>query len=491
MAAEFNSLTSVPMSDVLAASLARAAEYARAVGAPEVTSEHLLMSLTDDPDASEILSASQIDIHRVQQDMAAAMAQASQGGESAVSDVLSISDDLRRILEAAGAAASGGRRRDIDGAIVLAAIVGDEKTIAAARLRDQGLTFEAAIKALKGMLSQTAPGRTGQGRPVGNHSARAEDVLAGARERVLSRAAPGLAAIPRPATPTMIAAPAAEAAGPSAFVPPDGSAMPLQPVAAAAAPRPALPPPVPPPIPVASPRPAPMRPEPAIAHGDWGGPQLSAPPAPFMPVQNAAAAAPAPVPQPARRPAPQRRGPKTFDLTQFLDPIPRLMRSDVPTAVEIRVPKSELDTIAESMGAAALGGGEQSPVLRALTVRIRAPEGGLHVEPQSPDTQWIENRLDLMSDDFASWRWQVTPRRRGKAKLEVIVSARNISADGSVTEIGILDQPVLVKINLNARRTALKIAGIGAATALGWVLARLEAPLLAVAQSFISRFSGG
>ena len=48
-----------------------------------------------------------------------------------------------------------------------------------------------------------------------------------------------------------------------------------------------------------------------------------------------------------------------------------------------------------------------------MSVRLRAPEGGFWIEMASPETQWIENTLGLLSDDYASWRWIVTPQRRG------------------------------------------------------------------------------
>ena len=60
-----------------------------------------------------------------------------------------MSGDLKRILEAAAAAASQGKRREINGAIVLAAIVGEGRSTSAHMLRAQGMTFEEAIKALQ------------------------------------------------------------------------------------------------------------------------------------------------------------------------------------------------------------------------------------------------------------------------------------------------------------------------------------------------------
>ena len=52
--------------------------------------------------------------------------------------------ELLRVLQAAAQAAQQSRRRQIDGAIVLAAIVGDGKSPAAGLLKAHGLTFEEA-----------------------------------------------------------------------------------------------------------------------------------------------------------------------------------------------------------------------------------------------------------------------------------------------------------------------------------------------------------
>jgi hypothetical protein len=57
--------------------------------------------------------------------------------------------ELLRVLHAAVQAAQQSRRRQIDGAIVLAAVVGDGKSPAAGLLKAHGLTFEEAIRALQ------------------------------------------------------------------------------------------------------------------------------------------------------------------------------------------------------------------------------------------------------------------------------------------------------------------------------------------------------
>ena len=186
-------LSQIPMSPALAATLARAFDGARASGAGEVSLEHLLASLCDDPDAADVLFASQVDVGRLKSEVYGYLNRAIPQGMAPPRDLI-LSMQLRRILEAAAAAARGGRRRDINGAIVLAAIVGDGKSAAAQMLQARGLTFDEAIRALQSALSQPARDP--------HAGAAADDVLARARERVQSRSAPTLRDImqdvPRP-----------------------------------------------------------------------------------------------------------------------------------------------------------------------------------------------------------------------------------------------------------------------------------------------------
>jgi len=169
-------LSRISMSAGLATTVSRAVDYARAQGHQDVTLEHMLMALCDDPDAGLVLAASNIDAARLKAGVADYLSgierRAAPYGQNA--DPV-VSADLLRILEAAAAAARGGRRREINGAIVLAAIVGDGKSPAAQLLRAQGLTFEGAIRALQTARQSTAPPTAG-------------DILASARERVQARA---------------------------------------------------------------------------------------------------------------------------------------------------------------------------------------------------------------------------------------------------------------------------------------------------------------
>ena len=59
------------MSPFLGATLSRAAAYADAQGHMQVTIEHLLLALTEDPEATVVLKSSNIDIARLSADISA------------------------------------------------------------------------------------------------------------------------------------------------------------------------------------------------------------------------------------------------------------------------------------------------------------------------------------------------------------------------------------------------------------------------------------
>jgi len=221
MAGFAEDLKRIPMSQGLGATLTRAADYAQAQGHGEVALEHLLLALTEDDDAAQVLAASHVNLALLKADVSSFLGGLDVRLDGAELAKISLAVDLKRILEAAAAAASQGRRREINGAIVLAAIVGDGRSSAAHMLRAQGLTFEEAIKALQRALAAqpppaapvaapplpvqalapasaavVLPDATGQGGDRTHAKPDAEDILATARARVQTRAAPGLPPLP-------------------------------------------------------------------------------------------------------------------------------------------------------------------------------------------------------------------------------------------------------------------------------------------------------
>ncbi|WP_245279883.1 Clp protease N-terminal domain-containing protein [Hyphomicrobium sp. 99] len=609
-------IAQIPMSSDLGATLARGADFAGSSGAAEVSLEHLLAALCDDPDASAVLDASQIDGERLKADVVARVVASTQPSPNP-QDSLGVSNDVRRILEAAAAASRGSRRRDINGAIVLAAIVGDARSTAAEILEAHGLTFDNAIRALQAALAapREAPAPAQPAPPV------ADDVLARARERVQSRATPSLREImkdmPRPAPPAapypapsaeepsvplpeVVSAPEAEPARPQPsfntgeVAEPQFGADP-RPAAEAPAPSPSLPASLDPRLPIGGERETPQRTEPSFggapsansqpsapgpspvgqgrkpswSQPTWSGQQAPAQPAmrddqsfplPHPPGAISPDASPAappsdifsglpPRPQPSRvqpppippgapmpggpagarmrgpmpsnipmgpgapmgapmgmpgqqRPNPnlghdpafrsgpamgappqQRPGPEgkprrkakggkapNVETGQLAENIPRAMRVGKTSRAEIRIAKASIKALTEGLDGDGKVWQHSVAVTKAMSVRIRAPEGGFFIESASPETQWIESNLGYASDDFASWRFLITPQTRGWSSLQIIVSARTIG-DGVAAETALPDQLVEVKVRTNFARTFARLFGWTIAAIVGGALA--------------------
>jgi hypothetical protein len=123
-------------------------------------------------------------------------------------------------------------------------------------------------------------------------------------------------------------------------------------------------------------------------------------------------------------------------------------------------------------------------------VRLRAPDGSFWIEPGAPETQWVESAASLIHDDYATWRWTIVPRRRGRSKLALMVSARTVGRDGVAAESAPPDRVIEVKVGANWRDAALRWAGWLVALLLGAVLGHVLAPLWALARFYIGRTLG-
>lgn len=615
-------LAQIPMSPDLGATLSRGAEFAAGAGASDVTLEHLLAALCDDSDAIAVLDASNVNVASLKSDVVSRFAQPAVDPAEAPTS-LGVSHDVRRILEAAAAAARGSRRRDINGAIVLAAVVGDGRSAAADILQAHGLTFDSAIRALQAALAPAPPPRA----PAAQPPPVADDVLARARERVQSRSAPSLRDLMKDMSqpvppPPPIATPEAQGS--------NEQAHPESPMADAEPPPASVTPPAPspyveptqppPPDPVAAPRAAPVqderpsRPSPTFglepqsanrpvgigkgapdgdgrdsstghpaqpsfgsslevpdrpvvqpsvrgtipgpshvpAHpaasparaphldapspmpgfpGDLprprpsGGlpPPIPAPPPGGGPGVRARAPGPTlPAPSPIapgplqndpglradvrldqlpvgappaaqQRPQPSKekgaarkrgKGGKT-ETGQLAENIPRTMRVGKTERVEVRIAKASIKALTEGLDGGGAVWQHQITVTKAMAVRMRAPDGGFFIETASPETQWIENNLGYASDDFASWRFMITPQSRGWSQLQIIVSARTIGADGVAAEAALPDQVIEVKVRRNLMRAFARVFGWTIAAIIGGALSTFGQSGLMAAKTFV------
>lgn len=160
-----------------------------------------------------------------------------------------------------------------------------------------------------------------------------------------------------------------------------------------------------------------------------------------------------PVPDQGRAAKPGRR----VEIGQMIENIPRTMRVAVSEVVEVRIARGASPSVAVGMIGSGMPMRHDIHVTKAMTVRLRAPDGGFRIETTSPETQWIENTLGLLHDDFASWRWTVTPERRGKGRLQLIVSARSVGPDGMVAETALPDQIYDVAVAINYAKTAQRV----------------------------------
>ena len=177
---------------------------------------------------------------------------------------------------------------------------------------------------------------------------------------------------------------------------------------------------------------------------------------------------------PATRTASQAPGrsfsPRT-EIGQLVENIPRSMRVAVPALIEVRIARADVQALAEGLQGGGAAYQHEVTVTKAMSVRLRAPDGGFFIETASPETQWIEKAMLLSSDDFASWRWHVTPRDKGRRRLQLIISARTVSADGLAAETALPDQVITVRVRTNYGRSAKRWVG--------WVIAAVAGGLLA------------
>ena len=148
---------------------------------------------------------------------------------------------------------------------------------------------------------------------------------------------------------------------------------------------------------------------------------------------------------------------------RLVENIPRRMRVGALEKVEVRIARSAVEGLTERM----TGGGRlhrhEVRVADAMTVRLRAPDGGFLIDPLSAETCWTHKAKSagLQEKDFASWRWSVTPQRRGRARLLLIISAQTLDANGMAAEAALPDQIIKVKVRVNYGRTIRKAVGWG------------------------------
>lgn len=463
-----DALAWVPKSRALGGTFARAHDLARAQSHPTVSLEHMLLALIEDPDASAVLLACNVDLLKVNDAVSAHLQQqpAAAGGMPEASTA------VVTILEYAVAAARQSKRNEVNGAIVMAAIVGEGNSVAARLLQAQGLTFQDAVQALKRSTAQpqrptasAAPPPASASNPLASTlpvpaPSISPPIIPSTPVPEPAQGMPQAAAQPaaiydddpvttarrridamRTGQPMPMSAPAShptspppQTAGTSEHAKGDW-APPAQPTQAARSPR--MPPPIPP---LASP---PQR----ISGSATGAAQATVP----WTDPTAAVAEP---PSATVIPFPSSRAGAPIDAGRLLERLAHRMKLRSANTIEVRIARSAVHATAAAMGAA-----PEAAVTRALTVRLRAPNGGFHVETAAPETQWFDMRGPGREEDEVRWRWIVTPHASGSHTLQLGITMRTVATDGVLIETTLPEH----QANVRVFKPLLPMVGIGAA----------------------------
>jgi len=173
---------------------------------------------------------------------------------------------------------------------------------------------------------------------------------------------------------------------------------------------------------------------------------------------------------------------------RLVENIRRKMRVGALEKIEVRIARRDVEGLTARM----TGGGQlhrhEVRVADAMSVRLRAPDGGFLIDPLSPETCWTHNAHQ--EQDFASWRWSVTPQRRGRGRLHLIISAQTLDAKGVAAEAALPDQVIKVKVRVNYGRTFRKVVGWGLLMVAGGALNAWGRELYPAALDALGRVSG-
>jgi hypothetical protein len=155
----------------------------------------------------------------------------------------------------------------------------------------------------------------------------------------------------------------------------------------------------------------------------------------------------------------------------LIENIPRRMRVHVPVEAEIRISP----TLAALLTSELAGEGEpfQRPVdiSEVMALRLSAPKGGFVIEAQTPEeAQWVLAEEPGWEQDFAAWRFTITPTRRGKNVLRVTLSHKRAGHYGLMAGSLVPDETIDVIVTINYAK-----ASVGT---LAWSLSMLASAAL-------------
>ena len=151
--------------------------------------------------------------------------------------------------------------------------------------------------------------------------------------------------------------------------------------------------------------------------------------------------------------------------------VPRKLKLDKIERAHIRIRRKDIEALASAFNMEEHGRPNGAKVVQALTIRLHAPGRSIRIEPESPETQWVDSGTGLFTDDELSWRWAVTGREPGNLKLKVEAATRTITPEGRLFEAVLPAQSFDVAVSRAWLPIVLRVAGgiaaLGIAAALG------------------------
>ena len=173
---------------------------------------------------------------------------------------------------------------------------------------------------------------------------------------------------------------------------------------------------------------------------------------------------------------------------RLVEAVPRKMKMNMPSRAEVRITREQLDEINSEFEELSSSHIHELAVTEAMTVQLRAPGSGFHIENLSPQTQWIDrNQRHINDADFGVWRWNVTPVKSGKARLQLVISARTVDDDGNIHIADIPDKIIELSIAKDYGNGLKKLAFIAFLVISSLALGRYGEAAWQWAFSFISK----
>jgi hypothetical protein len=178
--------------------------------------------------------------------------------------------------------------------------------------------------------------------------------------------------------------------------------------------------------------------------------------------------------RPKGRPKTRRPGPYDALLGRLIENIPRRMRAAVPERIEVRISREDSVALGRGMEGRPETIRHDIMITQAMSVMLRAPDGGFAIEPLSPETQWVFERPEAADGEtYGRWRWVVTPSETGQRRLQLIVAARSIDKNGLVGDTALPDQVITVRVRMNFWRSLGRGIQWLAAMIMGGILTEL------------------